>query len=365
MNRHDLVLLQQIKGYPCVTITLPTHRTSPDNRQDPIRVKNLVDQAANRLLAQFTKRELEPVLLNLEKASQSIDYRYTLDGLVLFVNRDIARAVQVPFKLKERVAVDESFFTRDLVYAMNRTPRYWTLVLSEKPTRLFEGTRDYLIEIQEGGFPMTHEGPGGELPLPGGFGVRKSAYRDEYHRQFFRKVDEALRAFMLDDPLPLAVVGVDRYLAFFNEVSAHKASIITTLTGSHDKTSAHELAKLVYPLVEANLAAKRESVLKELDKAVSERKFVSTVGEVWRLAHEGRGRLLLVEEDFHYPATVDASGMHLTPAADLNAPDVMDDAVDEIIEEVMRKQGQVVFVDNGKLAAHQRIALILRYQAAP
>ena len=28
---------------------------------------------------------------------------------------------------------------------MNRTPRYWALV-SEKPTRLYEGTRDVLIE---------------------------------------------------------------------------------------------------------------------------------------------------------------------------------------------------------------------------
>ena len=39
----------------------------------------------------------------------------------------------------------------------------------------------------------------------------------------------------------------------------------------------------------------------------------------------------------------------------------MDDAVDEIIEMVLRKQGNVVFVDNGALETHSRIALILRY----
>lgn len=79
------------------------------------------------------------------------------------------------------------------------------------------------------------------------------------------------------------------------------------------------------------------------------------------MAHEGRGRLLLVEEDFHYPARVDESGLHITLADDPAAPDVMDDTVDDIIEEVLRKQGQVVFVENGKLDQHQRIALILRY----
>ncbi|MGH8521148.1 MAG: hypothetical protein ACREU9_06960 [Gammaproteobacteria bacterium] len=360
MNRQDVRLLQQISGYASLTITLPTHRTAPENRQDPIRVRYLVTQAANRLLGEFSKREIEPLLSRLEQLADGIDYRYTLDGLALFVNRDFARAFQLPFSLKERVVVDDSFFTRDLVLAMNRTPRYWTLVLSEKPTRLFEGTCENLVEIQDGGFPITHEGPGGEQLLPGGLGVNKSEYRDERHRQFFRQVDAALKPFMAGDPLPLAVVGVDRFLAFFNEVMNHTTSIMTILTGSHDKTSAHELGKLVWPLVKANLDEKRQQDLLKLDKAIGERKFVSTIGEVWRLASEGRGSLLLVEEDFHFPGRVDETRMHLTPADDLAGPDVIDDAVDEIVEMVLDKRGQVRFVDNGQLETHQRIVLILR-----
>lgn len=361
MNRHDILLLQQMKGYPAVTITLPTHRTSPENRQDPIRVRNLVKEATERLLSQLSKREVEPALTRLQKLVEGIDFRYTLDGLALFVNRDFARAFQLPFTLKERVVIDETFFTRDLVFAMNRTPRYWTLVLSEKPTRLFEATREQLTEVQEGGFPLIHQGPGGEQPLPGGFGIEKSAYRDERHRQFFRQVNAALKPFLADDPLPLVVVGVDRFLAFFKEVTPYRDSILTTLTGSHDKTSPHELGKLVWPLVQANLALQRQEVLSELEAAVSEQKFVSSVGEVWRLAHEGRGRLLLVEEDFHYPARVDETGRRLLPAEDAAAPDVLDDAIDDIIEAVLNKQGRVVFMDNGQLTAHQHIALILRY----
>ncbi|MBX3035467.1 MAG: hypothetical protein KF758_01025 [Anaerolineales bacterium] len=361
MNRQDIRLLQQIKGYPCVTITLPTHRTSPENRQDPIRVKNLIDEAISRLLKEFSKREITPLVNQLEKLVEVIDYRYMLDGLALFINRDFARAVQLPFTLRERVSIDENFLTRDLVFAMNRTPRYWVLALSEKPTRLFEATRDDLIEIQEGGFSITHEGPGGEQPLPGGFGVQKSAYRDEYHRKFFRQIDNALKPFLASDSLPLAVVGVDRFLSFYNEVTDFKNSIWATVQGSHDKTSPHDLGKLVWSAMKDSFAKQREQVLLDLDKAVGERKLASSIGEVWRLANEGRGQLLLVEEDFHYPARVDETGTTITPADDTSAPDVIDDAVDEIIESVLDKQGQVVFVENGQLDKHQRIALILRY----
>ena len=70
MNRHDIHLLQKIKGSPAVTITLPTHRTAPDNRQDPIRVKNLVKQAAageyqifDPVSSELVKRSKLPVLL--------------------------------------------------------------------------------------------------------------------------------------------------------------------------------------------------------------------------------------------------------------------------------------------------------------
>lgn len=361
MNKHDIDLLQKISGYPALTITLPTHRTSPENRQDPIRVSNLVSEAHERLLAEFPKREVEPLLTRLDKLVETIDYRYTLDGLALFVNRDFARAFFLPFSLKERVAVDETFLTRDLVFAMNRTPRYWLLALSEQPTRLFEGSRKTLTEVKEEGFPLKHTGPGGELPLPGGFGVKKSQYRDERHRQFFRQVDAALRPFLLDDPLPLIVVGVDRYLAFFKEVSDHKNAISATLEGSHDSTPEHELGELVWPVVKQALAEDRQKYLDELDQAVGERKFVSTIGEVWRMAVAGRGRLLLVEEDYHYPARVDESGLHIEPAEEIADPDVLDDAVDEVINTVLDKGGKVVFLENGQLEAHSRISLILRY----
>jgi len=361
MNRHDVQLLQEIRGYPAVTITAPTHRSAPENRQDPIRVKNLVQEASDRLLKEFSKREIASLLSHLENLAETIDYQHALDGLALFVNRDFGRVFQLPFALQERVVVDETFFTRNLVFALNRTPRYWTLVLSEKPTRLFEGTREHLTEIRGDGFPIVHGGPGGEQALPKGYGVRKSAHRDERHRQFFRQVEAALRPFMVDDPLPLALVGVDRFLAFFKEVTSHGRSIAATLTGSHDKTSAHELGKRVWPLVKEDLAGRRREALSELEKAVNQRRFASTVGEVWRLASEGRGRLLLVEEDFHFPARVDETGRHIVPADDAAAPDVIDDAVDEIIETVLGKGGDVVFVDDGQLEVHQRIALILRY----
>jgi hypothetical protein len=114
-------------------------------------------------------------------------------------------------------------------------------------------------------------------------------------------------------------------------------------------------------LIKAELARRKEKALEELEAAVGAQRYASGMGEVWRLAQEGRGDILLVEEDFHYPGRVDSSGLHLTAEEDPREPGVFDDAVDELIQAVLAKNGRIVFVDNGTLQAHQRVALILRY----
>jgi hypothetical protein len=361
MNRHDVRLLQAIRDYPSVSIILPTYRTAPENQKDPIRVKNLVKEAENRLLQEFTWREIDSLTSRLNDLVEHIDYQYTTEGLAIYVNKDFARAFALPFKPVEQVVVGETFATRNLVLTLNRTQRYWVLALSDNTTRLFEGVRDSLVEITESGFPMANEGPGAATRLPGGQGINRSAYRDEKNREFYSSVDTAFKEFMIDDELPLVVAGVDRNLAFFQEVSSHTSAIIGTLRGNYDKTPAHELANLVWPLVKANRAVQVDEVLSELDAAISARRYAASITEVWQLSQEGRGSILIVETGFHYPARVDETGLFLTPAEDATAPDVIDDTVDDVIEAVMSKGGKVVFVDDGVLEKYQHIAMILRY----
>jgi hypothetical protein len=360
MNRHDIQILQNIRGYPALSVLVPTHRAPPKDRQDPIRVKNLVVQAINRLLAEFSKREINRLLAQLRKLLAQIDYSRTLQGLALFVNRDFARKFYLPFSVKEKVLVDETFAVRDLVFALNHSPRYWVLVLSRKKARLFEGFHDTLTEVTTDGFPITQKVSPAK-PLQSGFGLDKSKHQHERHRQFLRRVDSVFDQMAAEDPLPLVVMGTKRSLAYFNEASNNKGLIVATPTGQYNRTPVRKITELVWPLIKAELARRKEKALEELEAAVGAQRYVSGMGEVWRLAQEGRGDILLVEEDFHYPARVDSSGLHLTAEEDPREPGVFDDAVDELIQAVLAKNGRIVFVDNGTLRAHQRVALILRY----
>src|SRR5262245_32169128 len=136
--RNELKRLQGQRDYPSLSLLAPTHRTHPANRKDPIVVKNLAAEGRVRLQGECRKREVAGVVHSLTRLVDRVDWKHSLEGLALFASRDVATAVQLPFRPRARVVIDESFATRDLVYSLNRAPRYRVLVLTEKPTRLFD-----------------------------------------------------------------------------------------------------------------------------------------------------------------------------------------------------------------------------------
>ncbi len=362
MNRQDVRELQQVQEYPAISVLMPVHRTVPDREQNPIRLKNLIREVERRLHEEFDKRRVQAHVEKLEALAGEVNFSESREGLALFVSDSAAQSFHLPFPVTERVIIDDTFATRDLVFTLNRSPRYWVLALSEKPTRLYMGTRDELTEVRGRGFPMTMTGPGGASRIPGGHGVDSSARRDDSHRHFFQEVDQKFGEIAGQDPLPLAVVGVERYLAFFREVSRHQDAIAATVEGNYDESPAHEIARAAWPGIESWLEKRRKDRLNELGEAVGAHRYASGITEAWRFSKEGRARTVLVEQSYACPVRVtDDAGLVVEPVADGTAPGVVDDAVDEIIEFVWAGGGDAVFVADGELSAHDRIAVILRY----
>ena len=357
ITRHDLKELQALTKVPALSLLLPTHRTSPENKQDPIRVKNLVKEATDRLSEEFSTRELEPLLTNLEELVNDIDYAYALDGLALFVAHDFAQKFYLPFTVPKRVIIDQSFATRDLVYGLHRAQRYWVMLLSQNASRLLAGTGETLEEVNNKDFPLQMEGPGATTFLPDS---ADSAYMDDRHRRFFQSVDRAFTAYAEDDTLPIIVGGVIRQISFFQEVSQYKSLIAGTITGNFDSATEAELVPQVWPIVQEVRSQQRQAALKSLDTAMSEKKVSTALEEIWQLANEGRGKLLLVESDYHVPGVVDdKGGLQIVEAK--GGTEVMDDAVDEIIEAVLAMGGEVMLMEDGSLADHHGIVMTLRY----
>jgi hypothetical protein len=173
-------------------------------------------------------------------------------------------------------------------------------------------------------------------------------------------VDGALASIQKEDHLPLVVVGVDRYLAFYQAVTQDPDAIVGVVAGSHDKPHPSKLGKLVWPIFKAGNTLKRTRALARLHAAVSLNRHASGIDQVWRAAYEKRCQTLLVEAGLHHRADVTPEGDRLLPYSGRGAA-ALDDAVDEVIEKALSDGGEVFFYDPGVLDLHQRIAAVLRY----
>ncbi len=92
MKSQDLAQLQAHKEYPSVSILLPVYADAPDSRQQtPIRVKNLVRQAEERLHAEFSDRDLEPLHARLRELLSASRQRRSRDMVWPFLSARIFR----------------------------------------------------------------------------------------------------------------------------------------------------------------------------------------------------------------------------------------------------------------------------------
>lgn len=360
MNRHDLLTLQAHRGSPAVSLLMPTHRTSPDAKRDPIVLKNLLLEAEGRLTERLGARAAAPLVKALNEQAAAVELRHARQGLGIFVADGFATTILLDAPVEARLVIDDSFATRDLARDMTRAGRYWLLALAESPTRLYLGIHDTLEEVRTGGFPIMHTGPGATESLPEL--SDKAPYEEARLHHFLERVEAAFAPFARSEPLPLALVGVERAIAHYRAVAPER-SVIAQVTGSHDATPVHTLGPLVWRAVEPALATEREQALDALDAAVGAQRVASGLTDVWRHATSGRGDTLLLEEGYRQAARRDADDDRITLLDDPDAgdPDALVDAVDDAIERVLAHRGRVVFVPDGALKAHERVALTLRY----
>lgn len=362
-NRDTVKHLQTLNARPSVTITLPTNRTAPDNQKDPIRLKNLVTEATERLEAEFGKRETAELTARLQELADGVDHDHNQNGLVLFVSADYRNAFKVPYRLPERVAIDDNFLTRDIVFAMNRSPLYWVLVLTEKPTRLYLGQREELSEVREYGFPQEYSGPGAGSAVSSGIGANPSQEKDRALEAFMRDVDASLLAAVQEGPFPVLLVGLPQNLSAFGKVTRHADFIMRELPGGHDSLNAHELGELVWPEARAALRERRREIFDQLETARGQGRTVSDLDEAWQASIDGRVDVMVVEESMSYPAQVSADGRSITPlpTGKEEGADAYADAVDEMMEAVMQHGGRAVFVEDGELQEYGGLVMLTRY----
>ncbi len=338
MNRATLNELQRQRCYPSITMlinTTPGSALTPSELDTAVRLTCQADDRLDGDISDTLRHNLITRLTDLttEQAGQP-----STRALALFVSPDHTAAVRLGRAIDERVTIDDTFTTRDLVADLNRTALYRVITISEQASRLFIGDRQRLVEQRDNNWPLTRTD-------------------DHTPTTWARVVDQRFRSEHTTHPLPTVIAGVQRSV---RKLAPNLADSIGVIPGNHDRTTATELHNAAWPIVTDWLRTDATRAMNQLDQALSTNRFAGGIHEVWPLAHDGRIATLVVEGDYTLPARIDENNQ-LHPATDHHHPDVNDDIIDDTIETVLQHGGNTIIVNNGALQHHQHIAAILRY----
>ncbi|UOX99983.1 baeRF3 domain-containing protein [Blastococcus sp. PRF04-17] len=341
-----VVMLQSVRSYPSVSLLASTTPARRMSGTDARTVSGLAAEATERLRAESSEH-CDGVLRALDSTVSRALAGPTGRAIGIFVNAHMQEIVRLPVPVTDRVVIDPTFATRDLVRGLHRTPRHVILLLTEREARLLDGSGDRLSAPPRSGFPIL------ALPTP----ARRSAPGIEV---FLRQVDRALATYLRLHPAPLVLVGTERTLAEFERISRNTARLAGTVTGSLTQAPLTDLVPRIRLVLERYLLSRQDEAMQLIDQRRSRNKVVDGIPSAWLAARAERPEMLAVEESLVYPARISDDGDFLFPAGDVDHPEVIDDAVDELIELVIQRGGWVAFVADGRLSEHERVVLTLR-----
>ena len=356
------------KAFPSISILMPVNKQSPHFKEDEEKMKSLVKQTEETLLKNFPSKKVKLLIDDMYNLAEKIDYRNLSDGLGLYVSPDREKNFHFPFPVKEKVIIDRSFEMRDLILAAKNNFNYAIITISEKKVRVLNGFNQTLTEEKNIEMPFNSEDVGGKGHSRIGsftsFSSAKNvtdqkAYGENKLEQFIMEIDRVISSDKTLKNIPMAIFAPDRIIGHFKSVTKNEKHILGYVPGNFDRSTTKELYSKVSPTLKKRQLEIQNSSLGKLEKALSMKKAVSGIRDVWKAAYNKEGRLLLVEKDFSCPAKTVGKGSELVmDNLDKNDIHYMQDAVDDVIELVLKFGGDMVFMENGKLEEHDKIALI-------
>lgn len=354
----EVVMLQSVQDYPAISVLCAAEPAPMMPRAAAARLSRLVGEAAQRLRSEFGSAEARDLERQLETLGQDVMSRPTRGAVALYVSSGHHSAWGLPVSVVDRTVIDPTFATRDLVRSLHRTPRHVVLVLTEREARLFDAMANSMLPALTGPFPIvsprTRPGRGDRAARPRSTGV------DADGDALLRTVDQALGTYLALHPAPLVLVGASRTLARFTHLSRNLRRLAGSVPGSHLRTPLPVLAALIRPVLETYLRSRQGEAVALLEERQGAGRVVTGMPAVWLASRAERPEMLAVEEGLFFPARLSSDGDFLEPAVDIEHPDVIDDAVDEVIETVLRRGGWIALVEDDALASRDRIALSLR-----
>lgn len=231
------------EGNICISIYFKTFKLGADIKQNPIRFKQRIREAEDKLYnMKFTKKDVESIL---KPASNLVDetkfWQNQKEALAVFILEEDINYYKLPYEVEDKTVLGRKFFTNPLIPLVSDDEEYLVLAISQNENRLFKGSKQEIKEIEMKNAPKSVEAmkvdddPNFEDPikianpdvsnsLVYNKATQGQASENDFNKneltRYFRAIDEALDKYKKKNT-PLVLAGVEYLIPIFREKSKY------------------------------------------------------------------------------------------------------------------------------------------------
>lgn len=376
-------LHELVERYPgwCVSLYMPTHRAGRDTEQDPIRFKNLLKQAEDRLREKGLRSvEVQGILERAQKLQQDPAFwRYQSDGLAVFLSPEAITTFRLPVRFPELLVITDRFHLKPLLPFFASDGHFYILAISQNLVRVFEGTRHTVDEVPLETMPATmadalqydrfekqlqfhtstSTGAGGGQRAAAFHGHDPSDEDKQRLVRWFRKVDDEIMKLVEGHQSPLVLAGVEYYFHLYRTASKYPRIVEKGVMGNPDHMKPEQLHEAAWPLVKPIFDRSQANAFERYQEMAAQGKTITDVAEAVQAAYHGRIDTIFV------PVGVQVWGRadHATGEAavhDSHQPGD-EDLLDLAAVETLSRGGEILALDPEQMPDKHTVAAILRY----
>lgn len=372
----ELTTLTTASNSTCISIYAPMERLGIETQQNPIRLKNLVRQAEEKLLAMgLSGQDAKELMQPIHELDTYDFWQHQSDGLAIFLSPNQLRYYCLPIAFPELTVVGDRFHLKPLLQLMSGDGMFSVLALSQNQVRLFQGTRYHLDEVELTDVPtniaaaLQYDDPEKSLQAHTGSSQGKSGIfhgqgaGNEDHKNdllsYFRQVDSGLESFLKNQQAPLIFAGVDYLLPIYHEANTYSHLLPNGISGNPETLTLAELHTQAWQIAQPYFDLAKGSTISHYEELKGSEKTANTIEKVVPAAYFQRVETLFVPIDKTVWGIFDPEGNSIQIHAQQETGD--EDLLDLAALHTLTNGGTVYAVEQGDVPEHKAIAAILRY----
>jgi len=379
ISKDEFNVLMKKQKAPCVSVFMPTYRAGAEIQQNQIRLRNLLREAEEQLLAGGTRPAEAKKLLesSQELLGNVMFWRQQSDGLSIFTSADVFSYYCLPINFDELIVVADRFHVNPLLPILSGDERCYILTLSQKGSRLFEGTKQSIREIQIEAIPKSladalqyddlekqvrfHRGTarGGERgSMLSGGGAELDDSKDNILK-YFRQIDKGLHDLLKDERIPLVLAGVDYLFPIYREANTYTYLMDEGIPGNPKGLNTEQLHRQTLEIVKPYFEKAENDAIAQYKQSSGTGLTSNDIKEIVPAAYHGRIGLLFITAGIQQWGTFNAETNDIQLHRKIKSGS--ENLLDFSAIQTFLNGGAVFSVDRGKMPDDTSIAAVFRY----